>query len=129
MIEHCGCPREPGNEVETQVRIGGNGNVVECKRKRSHSPPVHLLVRAIAGMQTHCMGVTAHRCRVRVGSSELLCPIGSESLRVLRVNPALERMSQDRVGQAAVMPSVRQRTQHVATAERLKDGAVHRPKW
>lgn len=58
-------------------------------------------------------------------SAKLLGPVGSKPLGVLRVNPALEGMSQDRVGQATSMPRLREREHGLGATHHLVDRGLH----
>ena len=60
-----------------------------------------------------------------VAAAELLGPVRGKPLGVLRVNLALEGMSQDRVGQATTVPRLSERQHSVGSTHRLVDRGLH----
>ncbi len=125
MIEHRRRPGEPGDELEPQTRFGRDPGVIEGEHERRHRTPVHLFMRPVAAVDAHDVGVIADRLRVCGWSAELLGPVGSESLGVLRVYPALEGVGQDRVGQTTFVPRLSERQQRLGSAHHLVDRALH----
>jgi hypothetical protein len=125
VIEH-GCrPGEPGDELKPQTRVARDADIIERGDERGDCPAVHLLVGSIAAVDTHDMGVVTQRGRVRRRSTKLLGPVGGEPPGMFGVDPALEGVSQDRVGQAAPVPRLSERQESVSSTHGLVDRLLH----
>lgn len=86
MIQHRCRPGEPGDELEPQTGFGRDADVIEGEHERSDGTSVHLLTRAVAGVDPDDVGIVADRARIARWPAELLRPLGREARGVLRVD-------------------------------------------
>jgi len=121
VVEHRCRPGEPRDELEPKRRVGWDTDVVECEREGRDGSTVHLFVRSITAVHPGHSGVVADRLGVGRRAAELLGPVRGQPLRVLRMNTALERMRQDRVGEAASVPRLGERHDSLGSAHRFVD--------
>jgi hypothetical protein len=77
-------------------------------------------------VNTHDVGVVAKRGCVCRRSAKLFGPVGRKPPGMFRMNPALEGVSQDRVGQAASVPRLSERQESIGSTHSLVDRPLHR---
>ena len=73
-----------------------------------HRPPVHLVVRPVAGVQPDHVRLVAHGLRVRRRPAQHLGPVRRQPLGVVVAEPVRERVADHRIGEHPLVPGVGQ---------------------